>query len=177
MPAPKKKTPSCSLFLPLKEAATVYTYARQKERLEFLMGPELAKYYEWVDPNPGAPFPNEEAVDPTAEADLLFRFMKRNAVPLASMREWILITDRELACIQEWCNGDPYLLSFVSRVVDFRRATWGQFVLLLEREECNARKKLHDDRLGRANHGPLRMRRREVKLAGDVHFSMGCTRG
>jgi hypothetical protein len=153
MPASKTRSTSFSLFIPL-EAKTVQTYQKQKDRLEYLMGTDLARFFVWVDPSPQ--LPNAEKLNPVHEAKELHAFMLRNQVPLGEMREWILVSETEQRVIERCCRGDLSLLSFGNNMVDFRRQVWGAFQVLLEKkEQSNARKKLYDDGFGRADHSAV----------------------
>lgn len=155
--AHKRRPNSYALFLPL-DASTVETYQRQRERLEVLMGPDLARYFVWVDPNPGQLPDAVEHLNPVHEARELYNFMQRNQLTLNEMRNWILTTQEEERVIEIWCSGDSSLLNLASTMLDLRRQTWGEFLLLLEKKghQKHASRQLHNDGQQCEHHSAVR---------------------
>lgn len=119
------------VFKALNEPCAVSEWQRQRDRLAEIFGDELAdRYFVFVDT--AASIPNQEVLDAASEAAALVRFMLRNCLTIEQMQDWILASEEEVRCIEEWCRGDLGLLAFTNRMMDFRREVWGKFLLLLE---------------------------------------------
>ncbi|MGC1416888.1 MAG: hypothetical protein WA817_16500 [Candidatus Acidiferrum sp.] len=151
MPASKRRPNGYALFIPL-QTSTVEAYQKQRDRLELLMGPDLARYFSYTDPTPSTP--NQEPLNASHEAKELHGFMLRNQLSLQEMRAWILASQEEERLIEQWCCGDFALLDLSSRMLDFRREVWGEFLLLLEKQKGyrDERKEFRNEQLDAGQH-------------------------
>lgn len=154
------------IFLPLEPAVNLDLFVRQHERLEELMGPGLASYFQYGAGELPKTILNSE---PRSEALAVSRIGQRLGMSVEEVVAWISISPAEREAIEVFAGT-----SAATEACDYRQKVLAEFLNLVrkkERKQNASRNSCTDKRRGRRQ-SPMRLRGSENLLRDDVHVSI-----
>jgi hypothetical protein len=155
------------VFLPLAPSPNAHVFARQVERLEELMGRELANYFQYDAGELPKTILNSE---PKSEARAVFAIMVRLSMTIEETVAWISISPAEREAIEVFAGS-----SAATEACDYRQQILDEFLNLVRKKESkqNASSNFCDDGLRGQYRKSVRVRRAaHLQPRAHIHVPM-----
>lgn len=119
------------VFMPLEPAVSLELFVRQQERLEQIMGPELASYFQYEargdESLPAAILSSA----PRSEAKAILRIMERLEMTVAQVIAWISISAAQRSYIQQTVG-----VRAAAEAADYREKVLDEFLTFYRKREA-----------------------------------------